>query len=541
MGYYDQKNYQAPSFWDELGKAFQAIELDGRNRRAEKRAEAAEKRAEANELRAREHEIRQIKQQEFEAASRRQAEEAKRDFDNPPETDVLGGSRLGTLEDAQKDGLLNPDGIYLGFLEGHPIYYNGTDHMVNYGKTRSGKGRDIVLPNLAHVFDRSLLVNDIKDGENAFAAAEYRASQGHRQIGINPHGFNYKGVESCRLNPFQPIINKAQRGDDITALAFELCMSLIPPTKENEWVADDAQLILATWLEWCARFFPEQCKLSEMWRFINKQFDEDMSMILDCGVELLEGHANKIMGWRRAEKQWQAYESALSKALRYYSPDSDLAKVTDASDFDPADMRREKMTVYLMTDSNLLGACKSWISLTTSCIINTCAQTRGSVRVTCIIDELANLPYIAAISTCLKLFAGKGVQLYGLSQGREALREQGYKESTIKTFEAQSGLINVWEIRKEKDVLEDVERWSGWKTVAVKGINQGGGAVENAGRSLTYHKRPVLQSDDIFQIGEGKQIICTNGPYLYVAERVSWTKVRNWKHVLKDVRTLHGE
>ena len=86
-----------------------------------------------------------------------------------------------------------------------------------------------------------------------------------------------------------------------------------------------------------------------------------------------------------------------------------------------------------------------------------------------------------------------------------------------------------------------MEKWSGPTTVPVKGVNQGGGAVENAGMSLAYQKRPVLQADDIFKIGDGQQIINVVGkPYLYVADRVPWFKVPNWAGVLKDVRKLHG-
>ncbi|MEC4678060.1 MAG: type IV secretory system conjugative DNA transfer family protein [Nitrospirota bacterium] len=528
-------------FLNELDASFERHKRDDERTISDWRVREADARARAAELRAIEAEGRARANQIHEAESRRNSNKATAFIDDPDDTDVLGGGRLGTLADAKKDNLLNPNGLYLGFLEGKPLFYNGTDHLINYGKTRSGKGRDIVLPNLAHVFNRSLVVNDIKDGENAYASAAYRASKGQRVIGINPHGLEIDGITSCRLNPFQRLIDKAQSGTDISADAFQLCMSLIPPKKgDNEWVTDDAQLILATWLEWCAKFHPQSCKLSEMWRFAHTQFDEDMAMILECENEKLAGQAQKIIGWKEAEKQWQAYQSALSKALRFFAPDTPLANVTDASDFDPADLRHEKMTVYLMADSDLLEACGSWISLTISALVNTCAQTQGNVPVTFIIDELANLPYMDVLPKALTLYAGKGIQIYGLCQGREALRDRGYKESTIKNFEAQSGIIHLWSIQ-EKDLVDDVEKWSGMKTVPVKGVSQGGGAVANAGMSLSYQKRAVLQSDDIYKVGDGQQIINVVGkPYLYIAERVPWFNVPNWAGVLKDVRKMHG-
>lgn len=120
-------------------------------------------------------------------------EEAKRVqafIENPVASDQLGGGRLGTVADAEREGMFDNRGLFLGAMEGRPIFYNGDAHLLNYGMTRSGKGCDIVLPNLAHVFNRSMVVNDIKDGENAYASAAYRASRGHRVVALNPYGLH---------------------------------------------------------------------------------------------------------------------------------------------------------------------------------------------------------------------------------------------------------------------------------------------------------------------------------------------------------------
>ena len=165
-----------------------------------------------------------------------EAERVRRFVENPDASGLLGDGRLGTLEDAAAEGMLDPQGLFLGGLEGEPLFYNGDAHLLNYALTRSGKGRDIVLPNLAHVFNRSLVVNDIKDGENAYASADHRKANGHRIIAINPHGL--LNAPSFKLNPFQRIINKGARGESITEDSLQLCMSLVPPIQgEGKWVA----------------------------------------------------------------------------------------------------------------------------------------------------------------------------------------------------------------------------------------------------------------------------------------------------------------
>ena len=425
------------------------------------------------------------------------AEKTRREIENSVVPDALGDGRLGNLEDAAADDLLNPNGLFIGALNNTPLFYNGDAHLLNYGLTRSGKGTDLVLTNLAHVFNRSIVVNDIKDGENAYASADYRESKGHKIICLNPHNVDIGGRPSFRLNPFQRIIDKAQSGESVGEDSLQIVMSLVPPSHgDDAWVSEGAQQILATWLEWCACFYPDNCTLSNMWRFVMNTFDDDLALILDCQNEKLESQAKKVSGFREAEKQWQAYQSKLTTALWNFAPDSPFAIATETTDFEPADLRNEKTTLYLVGNSDVLEASQQWVALTITAIVAACAQTQGKYTSTFIIDEMANLPYMEILPKALTMYAGKGVQLFGLCQGREALKAKGYKEHDIKNFEAQSGLMTMWNI-KETALLQDIEKWSGQKTVAVKGINQGGGQVEHGGLGLSHQKRPVLQAEDI--------------------------------------------
>lgn len=467
------------------------------------------------------------------------ADKARQEMEKNIIPDALGDGRLGTLEDAAADDLLNPNGLFLGALSGTPLFYNGDAHLLNYGLTRSGKGTDLVLTNLAHVFNRSIVVNDIKSGENAYASAKYRASKGHKVIVLNPYNVDVGDLPTYRLNPFQRIIDKAQRGDAVGEDCLQMSMALVAPIKgEHAWISEGSQQILATWLEWCSCFYPDDCTLSNMWRFIFSDFDTVMEMVLDCQIVRLESQAKKLNQFRASEKQWAAYESCLTTALWCFAPDTPLALATETTDFDPAQMRHEKTTLYLVGDDDVLEASQQWVALTISAIVNACAQTQGQYPVTFIIDEMANLPYMAVIPKALTMYAGKGVQLFGLCQGRAALLDKGYNKDTINNFEDQSGLMSMWNV-KGTDLIKDIEQWSGQKTVAVGNFNQGGGQVENAGRGMNHNKRPVLQAEDIARVGKGKQILRTNGAHLYVIDRVSWYMVEGWKDALQDPRPEH--
>ena len=451
----------------------------------------------------------------------------------------LGQGRLGTVQDAAALDMLDSEGIFLGRLAGRPIFYSGTSHLLNYGPTQTGKGRDLILPNLAHVADRSLIVSDIKNGENAWASAHHRQrALGHENIALNPFGLH--GVTGRRLNPFSRIIKKAEAGGSIFIDCLEAAMSLAPPTKgENKWVAQGAQEFLAMWIEWAARFDPERCTLGNLWLFVNDQpsLIGRLETIGKCGVEAIVALAGTLRLADKSSSEFSAYFSEMRSAVRPFRPGEPLANATAASDFDPGDLRRELTTVYLMAPETQLSAAAKWVSLTVSSLLETAANTPGPVRVLFIIDELANLPYMSVISKALTLYAGLGVQLWGLCQGRNSMLACGYSLETVKLFEEQAGVLTAWGI-EDVSLLRDVEAWSGHTSVAIRTVNNSGSGYSSASFGLAEHRRPVLQSEQIRAIGDGRQLVKRIGAPLFVIERVPWFTVPRWKS-LRDVRKLH--
>ena len=322
-------------------------------------------------------------------------------------------------------------------------------------------------------------------------------------------------------------------------------MSLVTPKQgDNAWVANGAQEILALRIEYLAIYRPDECTLSSLWRYVNAPLDKMREMTMEmmaCGEEAIEGIAERAMiDMRDAPEQFRAYLSEMITALRSFRPGSPLAVVTDSSDFDPASMRAELTTVYLMTPENKIEASARWMALTLSSILETCANTPGPVPICFLVDELANLPYMPIVPKALTLYAGLGLQIWGLCQGRESLRAAGYSDATIKSFEQQAGVLHMWGV-EDPELIRDIELWSGKTSVAVRGVNNSGGQVASASFGITEHARPTLQPEDIRAIDEGRQIIRFRGNHLFVADRVPWFKVPRWAGVLRDVRTLHHQ
>lgn len=461
-------------------------------------------------------------------------------------SDALGHGRLATLRDVNASGLFGDDGIFLGGLNGRLLLYRGDAPLMTYARTGSGKGRDLILPNLAHLRDRSLIVCDPKDGENAFVSAAHRRDTlGHKVVFLNPYGINGDQFPDTKINPFNLLVNIMRSGARIDSEASEIAHILIPrPAKEGDdpWVRNGALRLTATVLKYLAIFDPENCTPSRLWSFVNSSgFDlgAQFALMETCGVAEIEGSAAGFNFVRHdAPKMWEAYKSALADALAPFAPEGALAISTSANEFDLRRLKHEFVTVYLIVPSRKLAASASWIALQINNAIETVADERGPVRTSFILDEFAQLPPIEAVTKATRLYRSKGIQLWFFAQSRYSLRER-YPEVLAKEFEEQAGVVTMRSIG-ESDMIRDLELWSGNRTILNRGVSHNGGTVETAAANLGETKRSVLQAEDIIGLGPTRQIIkVATMPHLIVSDCVPFFAVDPWRNQIGDVRALH--
>lgn len=485
-----------------------------------------------------------IVERDYADASRREAEQTRDRIATAQASGVLGNGRLANLRDVQSANLLDPNGLFLGALNKRPIFYNGDAPLLTYARTGTGKGRDFVLPNLAHSRNRSLIVVDLKDGENCFASLVHRRDTlGHQCVLLNPFGL--LGLPDTRINPLRTLIDIVKAGEQIDTEAAEIAHILLPPSPKDQngdWVGKGARRILSLRMEYLAHCEPEICNLGGLWRFVNSSQDEmqmAFAMMTTCGVDGIERRAYSVQATMMdAPKQFEAYKSDCIEALNSFEQGKRLERATSAHDFDFARLKHEPITVYLIAPSEKLGVVAPWVSLIVSHIIETVARERGPVSTTLLLDEFPQLPPAPAITKMLHLYRGKGLQPWIFAQGRYLLEGKWSREA-VKDFEDMAAIFNTSCV-EAPDLMADIEKWSGNTTVLMHGMNRSGGTVESAGANLGESRRAVLQSEDIRKIGDGRQIIRVAGmPHLIECDRVPFFEVDPWKSQMRDVRDLH--
>lgn len=473
--------------------------------------------------------------------ARRRAYETERRMSEAKASTRYGGGRLAQLQDVERAGMLDTNGLFLGGLDGRLLFYNGDAPMLSYLMTGGGKGRDLILPNCAHVQDRSLVILDTKDGENAWASAEFRSTLGAGCIFLNPFGLH--GFPNTRINPLQLLVDIVRRGERLDTEAEGVAQILLPPPVKpggDAWVRKGALRLITLRLEYLAHFEPDRCTLGELWRFVNSSGeDRDLAfaMMRTCGIESI---ARKAAGLedtaKNAPKQVEAYRSDAQDALNMFEPGKTFEQATAAHEFDFAKLKEEPHTVFVMVPAVKLDVAAPWLSLVTNYGIETIARNNGRVRTTFLLDEFPQLQGAPSIRRALQVYRAKGVQLWIFAQGRFSMADK-WSENAVKEFEDQAAVMTMKYVR-EPSLIRDLELWSGSTTMLTPGISHSGGVVESANANLGEARRSVLQNDDI--VGRDDLFIrVATMPHIVKAQSIPYHDVAPWNRRIRDVRELH--
>ena len=107
-----------------------------------------------------------------------------------------GAARWASKADQTMAGFRSREGIVLGRTSSGLLISGGSDHVMLYAPTRTGKGVGVVIPNLL-TWSGSVVVLDIKR-ENYEATAGFRASAGQRVLLFDPLALDGR---TTRFNP----------------------------------------------------------------------------------------------------------------------------------------------------------------------------------------------------------------------------------------------------------------------------------------------------------------------------------------------------
>ncbi|MCV0370511.1 type IV secretory system conjugative DNA transfer family protein [Filomicrobium sp.] len=447
---------------------------------------------------------------------------------------TFGGAAFATLGDCAAVGLCDPRGLYLGVLDGQPLFYSGKAHLLTAAPARQGKGINVVIPNLLH-FQGSVFVTDPK-GELAAVTAAHRAERlGQKVYVLNPWGLH--GLPQHRCNPLQPLLDAANdpaliRGvaDETKALALQLLPE--PEDSRNRYFREGARTILrAVMLHLATRGAPATCTLPEMWRVLSSTkrierlvdqmtaSDALFGMVADLGQDLayqLEGNPDQFADFRQGAIQ----------ALDIFDPVGFLGAAVSGSDVDFRDLKEGKASVYLVIPQDRIATHGAWLGLVTRQAIAAVARSSGQSEVLFVLDEFANMGKLAGLAESLTALPGLGVRVWAFVQELSELIRL-YGPYTARTVLSQAEVKQFFAVQDDQ-LAKTLSAALGQRTVKARNFNLGRTEDDEIGESLGETGRPLMSPDEIRLMGGDEQLLLIKALPPIRAQRLPFWFVSPW-------------
>jgi type IV secretion system protein VirD4 len=149
---------------------------------------------------------------------------------------TYGSARWANPKEIQKAGLTGDAGVFLGRQHARYLRHNGSEHVMAFAPTRSGKGVGLVVPTLLS-WTGSAVIHDIK-GENWQLTAGWRARFSHVLL------FNPTDARSAKYNPLLEVRRGTHEVRDVQNIADILVDPEGALERRNHWEKTSHSLLV---------------------------------------------------------------------------------------------------------------------------------------------------------------------------------------------------------------------------------------------------------------------------------------------------------
>lgn len=465
-----------------------------------------------------------------------------------------GSARWAELEDVQRAGMLDGNGLILGTLpmtarkllpaiSGLFDRRKASDiacedfinalrrnkrltqsslvkmkavHTAVFSPTGGGKGVSVVIPFLLNN-PESAVVLDFK-GENARITADARRAMGHKVVILDP--FNEVGGKDT-FNPLDFI-------DKNSSLALDECRDLanalvVRTGKENEpYWNDTAEAWIAAVIATVV-FYGEQGDRSlQTTRPLLTSPEKfaaviDLMRASDCAGGMLTRLGEQML--HPQEKERGSILSSANRHMRFLDTPI-ISENTRRSTFDPADLRSGRMTVYLVLSPKHMGAnaglLRLWIGSLLGAVVRGGLQEKNKVHF--ILDEAASLGHLEAVDHAVDKFRGYGIRLIFIFQSLGQIKTC-FPNGMLTLL---SNTSQCFFAVNDKETADYVSARLGSETIYVEnsGVNQGGSSTaQSHGGSRSWGKnkgwsqlkRELLKPEEVAMLDGRLAITFTPG------------------------------
>ena len=456
----------------------------------------------------------------------------------------VGRERWMTPAQARRAGLTAGRGVVIGqFGRGRRrrlLAYDGVEHQIVTGASRSGKGVGHVVPTLL-TWHRSALVYDVK-GEL------WQATSGWRSTFSHCVRFDPTDPATARYNPLLEI----RRGDDEVRDAQNVAEMLVDDgsgrPRSEPWDSETAQLLTATILH-VLYAEPDGGKHLGRVRELILDLDESLKLMLATrhvaapdGAGTCHPEVKVVATHMRAQapKFRDSVRGTASARLVLWA-DPIVRRATAASDFASGDLMclASPMTLYVQPPPADAARVRPltrlmFHQLTRALMEHLDRDGTGrpkNHRLLLLLDEFPTLRKMEFVSEGLRQMAGYGIKALIVAQSFQDIEEHyGAKQTIVDNCH-----VLVCFAAADTGTAGRISQMTGDATELRRSFGRGGLFGIRRARDVTYSEgtRPLLTPGDVRELPYDTQLVFVTGhPPLRCA------KVRHYEDRLFVTRTL---
>jgi type IV secretion system protein VirD4 len=459
-------------------------------------------------------------------------------------SDVFGDAHWASLEEVKKstrllDGLV---GIPLGYAKGgghwRKVTYAGDRHLVTIAPNRSGKGVTSIIPTLLEYVASCAIT------------ARQRQRLGHKVIILNPFhvlGRDFAALGFTRFHRFNPLARLNSGANDFVAGCARIAEALVfNESKDPHWSDSARSLVECVIMHVCTE--PgEKRSLGRMRELITMGEPAAWTRLLaTMANSSYQPLRQKISQFLATNNEMQ---SILSTA-RIQTKDLDdpaIAESLSDSDFSFIDLKRRKMTVYLVLAGENMGPYRRWLRLLLTSALNELmgSAEKGEQPVLFLLDEFATLGNLSVLEDNMAYFAGFGIQLWSIVQDVNQL--EALYEKRWQSFVANAGVLQCF-TPNDQNTAKYISERCGPRTVTVPGrstsssTNPNGGQSTSQSTSESVHSAQLIYPHELYGFSQNLEILFHSGmAYPFPPYRFSYREPDKKRPGVADYTGLYDE
>lgn len=419
-------------------------------------------------------------------------------------TDRAGSAGWANQKEIRKGGLYQQNGVLAG-MDGNKATWVQTESSgMVLSPAGGGKTVGFVIPALCQD-STSMLVPDLKGTLACMTADMRRKKHKHEILCVNPAGM-YQDIlgPGARYNPLQILIDdwntpeyRSQLVSNAQAIAKQLNPD--PPSQGDPYWKNGSRkfLVFAFLYLVIIGGYPTLsnalCLLSDTEHLLRALREAKATTHLDGDLARLA--TDLLTKYENGDpKQLESFREGAVQSLEVFSPSGDLAESTSYCDFRFSDLRKKKMTIYLMADPTRMSVYTQWLGLLSWCAITELIRSQNNTPVCLLLDEICNFK-IEGLPAMLTLLREFKVRIWLVLQELQAWVET-YGPNSLEVLLSQTEVKIIMGSRSFK-TCQLISNMLGQSTIKAQNHNLGRSIFDDTTSSVQDSARPLMTADEV--------------------------------------------